>query len=181
MADPVRIAFIGTRGFLGLPDRVRTMFTLLGREVAERHGVVVTGAAVGADQTAAETALAAGGLVHLVLPWASYEERWIRRIQSQFPRRVTVEVYDVARHPAWTDSVRTYHPAFHALSRGAIALHARNYGIVAGAAAVVAAAHDARGGGGTGQGIRMARGLGIPVFDLWAPTDPEPALLALLG
>lgn len=91
----------------------------------------------------------------------------MRSVRSQYYERVSLEVYDPRPHRAWTGSVRTYHPAPERLTRGMFALHARNFGIVANAVAVIAAAKDSAQGGGTGQGIRIARGLGIPVIDLW--------------
>lgn len=135
--------------------------------LAERRVLIVSGAAGGADQAAASAALAAGGSVHLVLPWLTYEQTWVRSVRSQYYERVSVEVYDPRLDRAWTESLRTYDPAPERLTCGMFALHARNFGIVANAAAVMAAAKDSAQGGGTGQGIRIARGLGIPVIDLW--------------
>ena len=129
--------------------------------------LIVSGAAGGADQAAASAALAAGGSVHLVLPWLTYEQTWVRSVRSQYYERVSVEVYDPRLDRAWTESLRTYDPAPERLTCGMFALHARNFGIVANAAAVMAAAKDSAQGGGTGQGMRIAGGLRIPVIDLW--------------
>jgi len=90
------------------------------------------------------------------LPWATYNRGII-------PAGATVVVYDPATHNEWRDSVIRYHPAAGHLSRGAFALHARNFGIVEGCSGVIALP-GADGGGGTGQGIRIARALGILII-----------------
>lgn len=166
-----RVAFIGTRSFHALPVSVQRLFIQAAEVLAARRLTIVTGAAFGADQVAADAALSLGGSVHLVLPWRSYEHKWVRSVQAHHRDRVTLEIYDPTLNRAWAESVRVYHPAPARLSRGAFALHARNFGIVATAVAVIAAAKDAAQHGGTGQGVRVARGLGIPVLDLWNPDD----------
>lgn len=67
-----------------------------------------------------------------------------------------------------------FHPAWGKLSRGAMALHTRNVAQVLGADPQRTAKSDfvlcwtpgAKGGGGTGQAIRIARGYDVPVYDL---------------
>jgi len=63
------IAFIGTRAFPGPPAGLRYLFAVAARYAARIGMVVVTGAAVRADQATAEETLRAGGQVRLVLPW----------------------------------------------------------------------------------------------------------------
>lgn len=70
-----------------------------------------------------------------------------------------------ARNPTWYDSVEALHPAPHRLTVNARHLHARNYGIIADPPVVlVVALPNARGEGGTAQGIRIAKSLDIPVI-----------------
>ena len=70
------------------------------------------------------------------------------------------------------ESVRAYHPAPGRLKESMVKLHARNYGIVEIADAVVALPRITRYGmGGTGQGIRIAQALGKRLFVL--PEDLE--------
>lgn len=129
-------------------------FAVLGRHT------VRTGAADGIDQRAMEGTN--GTNLQVFLPWSSYNRDII-------PATARVVVYNPGLHQIWADSVRTHHPAWNRLSRSAFALHARNYGIICGESedrvSAVIAFPDANGGGGTGQGLRIARALKIPVIE----------------
>lgn len=72
-----------------------------------------------------------------------------------------------------------YHPNPHSLSPGSVRLHARNYGIVSKSTAVIACPSEKPGGGGTGQGIRIAKDLNIPVFTCLPKDDRDKALSVL--
>lgn len=159
-------AFIGTRVLNRLPVEWVQLYRLAVKHVVLLHQDVVTGAAVGADQLAAEACLEMGGQVYLKLPWSTYEVGWVSLMRARFPNQVHLEVYDARTHTVWSESVAQYHPAPGNLSRGAFALHARNYGIIEIARNVVALPSPKPGGGGTGQGIRLARALERRVFDL---------------
>jgi hypothetical protein len=143
-------AIIGTRN----PDADQI---LIARDAAKwcnaKQLRVRTGAALGIDMVAMTYATK----LTVVLPWASYNRNII-------PPHAEVLVYDPSKHDPWTESVARLHPAPLALTRGAISLHARNYGIVE-PVSVVFALPDERGEGGTGQGIRVAKSLGIPVIE----------------
>lgn len=95
--------------------------------------------------------------VTLVLPWPDYNRDKIH------PRNNTL-VY--RGQPDWAKSVSEYHPFPGRLSEAAFKLHARNYGIVSIAGAVVAFPSDGLKAGGTGQGIRIAEALGKPLL-IW--------------
>jgi hypothetical protein len=167
------MSFIGSRD-LGVVSPSIVQLFRKAAEVSVRSGyTLATGAAPGFDQLAAETALAAGGHVLLKLPWAGYECAWITHMRDAYPAKIGIEVYAPFIHVEWTESVRIYHPAVSSLSQGAIALHARNYGIVAPATTVIAVPNPFKpGGGGTGQGIRIAEALRIRCFNL---SNPEHA------
>lgn len=125
-----------------------------------------TGAAEGVDQRAANLWLSKGGEVRLYLPWASYEKAWVDSIKKKHLDNLIIEVYDKGL-TAWTESVDKYHPNPNALKDSMRSLHARNYGIVSGCEFVLAfPSPDRYGGwGGTGQGMRIADGEGIPCFN----------------
>lgn len=159
------VAFIGSRNLVQFPAAWVALYEAAARAAA-RDYVLRTGACDGADQRAADTALEAGGEVHLCLPWWSYEWVWVDSRKLRYPGQVAQLVYDRLKHPEWTNSVTEFHPASAALSRGALALHARNYGIVAPCEFGVALPSLERGGGGTGQGLRVGDALGVPVYDL---------------
>ena len=145
-------AIIGTRD----PDEnqreaARTLAFLI---ACLRRKKVRTGAAYGIDEAAMVGTQ--GTNLDVFLPWSSYNRDIV-------PSGSRVVVYSPSAHPEWTASVARYHPAAARLSRGAFALHARNYGIVVGTKTVIAFP-DPKGGGGTAQGIRIAHGLHIPVI-----------------
>lgn len=100
--------------------------------------------------------------VTLVLPWPNFNNQHVYGGNRL--------VYYKGQ-PEWAASVTRYHPAPDRLSEAVFKLHARNYGIVEMADAVIAFPRDGREGGGTGQGIRVARALGKPLFVL--PGDLE--------
>ncbi|MCL6478886.1 MAG: DNA-processing protein DprA [Peptococcaceae bacterium] len=116
--------------------------------------LIHTGGAVGIDEIAMSCA---GERSVVFLPWAGYDEHLVRKYR---PGKVVV--YDPLAHKDWTDSVFRYHPAPDRLTRGGIALHARNFGIVGPAQVVVALPSPNL--GGTGQGIRIARATGKKII-----------------
>ena len=148
-----RIAIIGTRTpgaeAAELCRKVAAAFRDLGWEL-------VTGNAEGIDGIARDVwNQRYPERVTLVLPWRGYNAAAVHPANR-------VVVFNGQR--AWVESVKKYHPAAGSLSQGAVKLHARNYGIVELADAVVAFPNDGKEGGGTGQGIRVARALGKPLF-----------------
>jgi len=163
-AASTRAAFIGTRRVNELTDEDHRKYLDAVDEAVRRGHIIRTGAAKGTDQIAAARALYQGGIVELVLPWTSYESDWVATYAGALDSgRLKIEVYHEATYPFWTASVDKYHPAPHQLTSRVRALHARNYGIVAKTQYVVAlVAPDRK--GGTEQGIRIAKALGIRVL-----------------
>lgn len=77
------------------------------------------------------------------------------------------------RIPSLRDIAMTYHPAWHRLTDAGKKLMTRNTAQVLGyhpetqrSEFIVCWTPEGRGGGGTGQAIRIARAYGIPVYDL---------------
>lgn len=164
----LRAAIIGTRE----PDTfqfktARILASLLSRDLGY---TITTGGAYGIDQAAMESA--APGMLTVYLPWERYNEHLI----PSHARRV---VYSPKIHKDWAASVLKYYPAPGRLSRGAMALHARNYGIVENTVAVNAFPNEI-GGGGTAQGVRVALGLGIPVLQA-NKGSAEPVFVELIA
>lgn len=95
--------------------------------------------------------------VSLILPWPNYNSQYINS------KNKTIVFFD-QKH--WLESVDKYHPAPEHLSHSAKKLHARNFGIIEAADVVIAFPSNRPGGGGTGQGIRIAHALGKTVFSL---------------
>lgn len=160
-----RIACIGSRRLSAeQAERCRQV----GARLAGLGALVVSGGAEGADLAFVEGALEAGGKALCVLPWSSYNAALI-------PDGCERLVFNPAVHQDWLEMAREQHPAWGRLSQGARRLHARNSGILVGEApsqrvsAVIAQrAADRR--GGTEQGLRLARALGVRLIDLDDPT-----------
>lgn len=169
------IAFIGTRSPGDLPPHYIQLFNRAATLAGSREHGLVTGAAPGADQCAAQAALGAGGKVALIIPWRGFEKAWIERVRAKHAGRVAVRTLpkDFNQIPEeWTRSVKKHHPAAGSLSEWAIRCHARNYGIVEMADMVVALPSVTKlGKGGTGQGIRVALALKKRLIDLSEDED----------
>lgn len=167
-------AFIGTRDLNLVPHEGIDMFRRAAQLAAEKGRILKTGAAIGADQLAAETYLASGGRgVRLYVPswgqrpWGKYEADWIQDVYGRYPGKVRVDFFDPAANPAAVEAVN-WHPRVEKLSSGGRDLMARNYEIVDGANSVIAIPKPPE-GGGTGHGIEIARRLGIPLYNLSMP------------
>lgn len=156
----MRVAIIGTRqpsvNVVELCRKISVAFRDAGHEL-------ITGNADGIDGIARDV----WNETHperttLVLPWAGYNRDKIHPANK-------IVVFN--GQPDWLLSVKLYHPAYARLSEAEIKLHARNYGIIFRADVVVAFPRDGRESGGTGQGIRVAKVLGKPLYVL--PGDLE--------
>lgn len=162
-----RIAIIGTRKSTRLEYDLLVGFA---SDLAEAGYEISTGAAEGSDNAAIEgCSLVDVTKLHIFLPWARFNS-WL------VPAGANVTVYNPVWHTAWTESVKQYHPKPHLLSRGARSLQARNYGIMAHPEpvdAVIALPTNQRDWGGTGQGMRIAEALGIPLYNLRIPGTVE--------
>lgn len=147
------------------------------------HGIEVsTGGAFGADNAAMEgvkylkDSLLSKNL-HVYLPWPSYNRDLV-------PVGATVTVYSKFKHHVWFESVEKYHRKPEALSHGAVALMARNYGIIADPVPVdmvICLPRTISNQGGTGQGMRIAEDLKIPMYNLRYPGELENLKKVLRG
>jgi hypothetical protein len=91
-----------------------------------------------------------------------------------------------AQHPEWFTHAALFHPAWDKCSPWARALHARNSAIMLGASLnqpvnfVCCWTKDGKASGGTGQALRIAERLHIPVFN-WFFDDAEDKLRTFLN
>lgn len=136
--------------------------------------VLRSGGAPGADQAFERGAMRGmdGDLLEpwpqIFLPWKGFEKRPVG--PDHFPPPLIA--FDIAAK---------YHPSWSYLSRGARALHARNVQQILGpnpanptlSSFVACWTKRAKGGGGTGQAIRVAGGYAVPVYDLADPAVRE--------
>jgi len=154
------VAYAGV-GARQTPMDVLQMMRLIGAGMAKKGYTCNTGAAKGADQAFAEGAAIGYGQIQLFVPWPSYEQDWVRTLNT----KVDIHVLQAADKEAY-QSVYDYHPAAHRLSGGVIKLHARNFCIMRGVSLVICWTPEGKVTGGTGQAIRIATDQGIPVHNL---------------
>lgn len=151
----MRIACIGSRDITPLQEE---LFEAIGEWIVSEGHYISSGAADGSDasfmiggnKVAPERVIA-------YLPWPKYNNQYIHP-----GNRVLYQPY-----PQWEELSKPFHGAWDKLSQGARKLMARNWGIVHRADKVIALLnHRKPGGGGTGQGWRIAGHLNIPRLDL---------------
>lgn len=145
------------------PHEVLAAMSALATVLAHEGWTLRSGGADGADAAFAEGVPAEHrGRVEIFVPWTGYNG-------VQGPEAVLM---DRMQFQAAERFVSAFHDAWHRCGRGARKLHARNAAIVHGANlkdpvdAVICWTPNAVTVGGTATGIRMARGRGIPVFNL---------------
>ncbi len=103
-----------------------------------------------------------------------------RRVNGPMTLRV------MSRHEPWLAHAAKYHPNWEACDFDTQALHARNSGIVMGDKLndpvnfIVCWTNGGGAVGGTGQALRIAADIGIPIFNLWFD-DAETRLWEFLG
>lgn len=168
MTNPLVYTGIGSRN---TPEPILHIMVHIASTMAPGGWFLRTGFAAGADQAFAlgvENALGAdgGGMINY-LPWVGFnhapddDDRFTIALNSQ-------EAMQIAEH---------YHPAWHKCSQGAKKLHTRNVYQLLGddlqspSRLVIGYTNDGKDSGGTGQTFRMARGLGIEVFNLYHDAD----------
>jgi hypothetical protein len=148
------------------PADVLALMREIAAALAADDWTLRTGGAEGADTAWEEGARHAAGRVELFLPWPGFRGR-------------AADMDEPA--PAAYEIAARFHPAWRHLGPGVRRLHARNTHQVLGAALdhpadmLICWTPRGAGGGGTGQAIRVARGYGVPVFDLAGPATPRTA------
>ena len=145
------------------PEIIKVMEDIATLMAVDGH-ILHTGAALGADQAFGNGANRVMGPMVIALPWATYERFWVDALF-----RATKIVYNQDRHHSATDSVRRFHPAAEKLKRGAFSLHARNFLIIENCTLIICWTMSGTVSGGTGQAIRIAETLNIPVHNLGCP------------
>lgn len=163
MDNPYRTyAGIGSRK---TPHAMLILMTSLAASLRADAGMTLrSGRAPGADQ-----AFEAGAAhnAEIFKPWAAFEKEFVPTSKPEVHTEPKDEALVLAAE---------YHPAWGGLSWGGKRLHARNMHIVLGwdlddpVDFVVCWTENGAKRGGTGQALRVAKDLAIPIFDLYA--DP---------
>lgn len=155
-----RYAMIGTRS---PSDKMFERIHNVARFLVRRGHHIHTGGAKGVDEAAMVGAASVdASKLHVFLPWADYNKDII-------PAGANTYLFDEVACPNWSKSVDKYHPNARALTRGPRALHARNYGIVMfpePVDAVIAVPKSIQEEGGTGQGMRIAIGENVELYNI---------------
>lgn len=134
-----------------------------------------TGAAIGADQKFASVSR---DKTILYLPWNNYEIGWVTN-QTLEPHKNKIGCIEPSGNAISLAS--RYHPNWKACSDAARKLHGRNAHIILGrdlktpSRFVLYTAKEKFGEvqGGTGLGVRLARGYNIPCYNLYFDNDIE--------
>jgi len=173
----VRVACIGSRE---LNAYQTSMCEKLGGWVVQCGHILDSGNAPGADQAFARGANQfRPDLVHLHLPWYKFERQAIHDDN-------VVHILDDLDEPhlkLYRQIAEKHHPAFSRLSQGAKKLMTRNSSILLPPPVYftvdmcLAIPSAKRGGGGTGQGMRIALHESIRLVDLRGYLDPDLFLL----
>ncbi len=144
------------------PPEILTLMAASATLLGNDRYICCTGAAIGADQAFANGAHNTGGMVSLYLPWYSYESDWVNSIRGPLTKVDTLKENDIDA----ITSVYEFHPAANNLSQGVLKLHARNYLIIINTDFVICWTPNGKTTGGTGQGIKIAQSIGIPIYNL---------------
>lgn len=148
------------------PGEILALMRRLGEALGRRGWLLRSGAAPGADSAFEYGADLAGGTKEIFLPWPGFQNR-------QFGGGVQVLRKEVL--PAAEALAAEAHPRWPYLKRPVRALHTRNVCQILGPELnapvrfVVCWTKGGSGAGGTGQALRIAHKLGVPVFDLGDP------------
>ena len=151
----MRIACIGSRE---ISEKVQKNLYVLGRFIARKGWIVLSGNALGSDEWYAKGANSIDpSLVKLFLPWATYNKELL----------VPGNMVELGNKPEWVPIAKAHHPKYDSLTQGAKKMMDRNAAIVLDSDVVLAVLnHNKQGGGGTGHGWRVADTLKKPRLDL---------------
>ena len=152
------------------PVEILQLMARIGYTLAQNGWILRSGHAPGADQAFEHGARQAKGKMEIYLPWNGFENAYTGNRQPE---------YIVGFHPDAERVASLHHPAWERCSQGARKLHTRNVFQVAGldletfSDMVICWTKDGKRGGGTGQTLRIAEHLQIPIFDLAVIANPE--------
>jgi len=175
------------------PESELILLTRIGAAVEKKNGRGRSGGAGGAD-LAFERGFTDPRNIDVIVPWKGFlpKDMTQRDVDAFLGRPRPISGPGAPVMLPWDkrqeaeEKASHYHPAWHKCSPGAKSLHTRNIPQVVGlqldrpADVVVAWTVDGKATGGTGQAIRMAQDIGVPVANLKNP-DEKRAVMQALG
>lgn len=150
------------------PLNIQQQIVDIGFQLGQSGWLLRSGHADGADQAFEEGAISVRGKMEIFLPWPGFNDA--PKGGSYITRKLTPELLDYAKQ---------FHPAWDKCSNAAKSMHARNVCQIMGEDGnqlvdlVICWTKNGKGGGGTGQALRIAKHHKIPIFDLALPDAPE--------
>ncbi len=165
-----RVACIGSRE---ISDKTFDILKEIGKQIAIRGWEIASGNALGSDFAYASGANEIDpGLVHLFLPWPSYNSNQL----------VPGNKCHLDSKPEWKVIAKYYHPKYGSLTQGVQKMMDRNIGIIINSNITCAVLNPNKiGGGGTGHGWRASQGRKIPTIDLTKVEKGLPSLVDVIA
>lgn len=160
------------------PAHILSLMQRIGAELARNGFTLRSGGADGADTAFEQGAVSvqyngARAGTEIFLPWEGFNGRKYGIV----PFKYESDDYEASeKYNEALNIAAKYHPNWNACSKGAKQMHTRNvaqvlgYDLLKKAEFVVCWTPNGKGGGGTGQALRIAKAYNIPVFDLGADT-----------
>lgn len=148
------------------PLEIQDLMRRISAYAEEKNFVLRSGAAQGAD-TAFESGVSSKNMMQIFIPWRSFSNKAHHRYAYASPE-IEKQAHEIAAN---------FHPNWNACTNGAKALHARNVLQILGpyldlpVNLVICWTKGASRKGGTGQALRIAHELNIPIFDLGIGED----------
>lgn len=155
---------IGAKFYTGIgsrktPENVLTKMVKIAEIMAKKGYILRSGGADGADTAFENGCDQANGAKEIYVPWEGFNG--------------VFDGISVTGNEEEAEKIASkFHPAWHKCSQGAKKMHIRNVYQILGAdlktptQGVVCWTPEGRGGGGTGQALRIAKHFGIPINDL---------------
>lgn len=148
------------------PPEILELMVKIGTTLAKNDWTLRSGHADGADEAFERGARAVQGKTEIYLPWEGFNQT------SSFNPSFIVPSTKCPQYNEALKIAAQFHPAWNQCSHGAKSLHTRNVYQVVGldlntpTDLVICWTKDGKRGGGTGQALRIAEYLKIPIFDL---------------
>lgn len=160
-----KIACVGSRE---ISEAVAALLRSIGAEIVSRGWELHSGNANGSDAAFAIGGNARPELVHLHLPWSSYNAEQV----------VAGNVLHNALDEQLMQLAKSAHPVWSHLRQGSKKLMTRNASIVQ-TSHVVVAFQKSEGSGGTAHSLRVASALGRPVIRVQPDSKPEATISSI--